>query len=487
MSRIQKALGFATSAPATTLSAHMAAARRKLVVVSNRGPLRSQVVSGKRRWVRSAGGLVTALDPVLRGRGGVWVSADEHDDPHELEVDGPDLGYETASVKLKRSVADGFYRGVSNALFWPLLHSFPPTMRMAEAPWASYETANRRFAEATLTHSKARDLIWVQDYHLMLVPGMLRAKRPRARVGWFCHVPWPNPDMVEILPWRKRVLDGLLGADLLGFHTPQYVDNFLSCVERLTDHRVDRRRRLVKMGKWTTKVISAPIGVPTKEIEALAVAPEVVREAERIREMTNRRTLVLGVDRLDYTKGIPERILAWEAFLKRHKNAHEKFVLVQVMVPSRTGVKAYADLKEEIDRMVGNVNGRFSMTGRVPIHYFYRNLDRVQLYAHYLAAQVALVTPLRDGMNLVAHEYVMSRFENTGALILSEFAGAASYLRDAIEVNPYDVEGIADALQTATTMSEAEKTRRMKKLRAAARKLDVHRWADEYLKRLEGE
>jgi trehalose 6-phosphate synthase len=431
--------------------------------------------------------LVTALDPVLRGRGGVWVSADHHDDPHEVEMDGADLGYETASVKLKRSLQEGFYRGVSNAIFWPILHSFPPTMRLAEAPWASYETANQRFAAATLSHSKPRDLIWVQDYHLMLVPGLLRKKRRTARVGWFCHVPWPNPDMVEILPWRERILEGLLGADVIGFHTPIYVDNFLACVARLTDYPVDYRRRSVKLGKRTIKVISAPIGVPTKEIEELSVDPEVIRESVRIREMTNRRTLVLGVDRLDYTKGIPERILAWEAFLKRHRHAHEKFVLVQVMVPSRTGVKAYADLKSEIDRLVGNVNGRFSMTGRVPIHYFYRNLDRIQLYAHYVAADVALVTPLRDGMNLVAHEYVMSRFENTGALILSEFAGAASYLKDAIDVNPYDVEAIADALQEATTMSEAEKKRRMRKLRTAARRLDVHRWADEYLKRLEGD
>jgi alpha,alpha-trehalose-phosphate synthase [UDP-forming] len=464
----------------------MPAARRKLVVVSNRGPLRSQSVSGRRRWVRSAGGLVTALDPMLRGRGGVWVSAEEHDDPVELEIDSPDLGYETASVTLKRSVQEGFYEGVSNAVFWPLLHSFPPPMRLAEAPWASYVAANRSFADATLAHSKAKDLVWVQDYHLMLVPGMLRAKRRAQRIGWFCHVPWPNADMVEILPFRKRILEGLLGADILGFHTPIYVENFLACVSRLTSFAIDRRRGVVKVGAREVQVVSAPIGVPTKEIDALAVSPAVVREAERIREMTNRRTLILGVDRLDYTKGIPERILAWEAFLKQHKNAHEKFVLVQVMVPSRTQVKAYADLKSEIDRLVGNVNGRFSMTGRVPIHYFYRNLAQDTLYAHYLAAEVALVTPLRDGMNLVAHEYVMSRFDDSGVLILSEFAGAATYLKDAISVNPYDVGGIADALTVATTMRPVEKKRRMKKLRAAARSLDVHRWADRYLKRLEG-
>ena len=246
----------------------MARPKRKLIVVSNRGPLRRQAARGRSRWVRSAGGLVTALDPVLRGRGGVWVSAQEHDDHTEVEVDGPDLGYDTRSVRLSRAVQEGFYQGVSNAILWPLLHSFPPTLRVGEAPFERYAAANRGFVEGVLDASSPRDTIWLHDYHLMLAPGLLRKKRKRARIGWFCHVPWPSADLFEILPWRTEILEGLLGADLLGFHTEVYVRNFLDCVERLTDYGVDHARRTVRHRDRETRVIPAPIGVPRAGVGA---------------------------------------------------------------------------------------------------------------------------------------------------------------------------------------------------------------------------
>jgi alpha,alpha-trehalose-phosphate synthase [UDP-forming] len=457
---------------------------RKLVVVSNRGPYRHEASRGRERWVRAAGGLVTALDPVLQKRGGVWVSAKPAKDFDSVTVPAPHLAYDLAHISIKRVDQRGFYEGVSNAVLWPLLHGFEPTIQVGEAPWSSYVGANQAFADTTLSTSGPSDLVWVQDYHLMLVPGMLRAKRSKARIGWFCHIPWPPPDTFSILPWREQLLEGLLGADILGFHLPEYAEHFRQCVERFTEHRVSRGTIQYRGRK--VKTIAAPIGIPVDELHALAIDPDVGREVDRIRQSMANRQLILGVDRLDYTKGIPERLAAFERLLRRDKGARKRYALIQVMVPSRTDVKAYADLKEEIDRMVGDINGRYTETGRVPIHYLYRNLSQRALFAHYRAADVALVTPLRDGMNLVAHEYAAARTDEDGVLILSEFAGAAKHLKGALLVNPYDVDSTTGAIRRALTMKTSEKRKRMRSLRAEVMRLDVHHWADGYLEALEG-
>ena len=462
----------------------MARKGRKLVVVSNRGPYRHESSRGRDRWVRAAGGLVTALDPVLQQRGGVWISAKPARDFDSVTIPAPNLDYDLAHVSLKRPDQRGFYEGVSNAVLWPLLHGFEPTIQVGEAPWSSYVSANQEFAETALSMSSSGDLFWIQDYHLMLVPALLRTKRPKARIGWFCHIPWPPPDTLGILPWREEILEGLLGADVIGFHLPEYAEHFRQCIDRFTAHRVTRDGIQYRGRKVST--IAAPIGVPVDELQALAADPDVGREVERIKQTMGNRQLILGVDRLDYTKGIPERLAAFERLMKKHKEARARFALVQVMVPSRTDVKAYADLKEDIDRMVGDMNGRFADTGRVPVHYLYRNLSQRALFAHYRAADVALVTPLRDGMNLVAHEYAAARTDDDGVLVLSEFAGAAKYLKGAVLVNPYDVESTASAIHRALTMKQSEKRRRMRALRAEVMRLDVHRWADDYVKALEG-
>jgi len=414
------------------------------------------------------------------------VSAKEAEDFPTQGVDGPDLGYDTAAVRLTKAIQNRFYGGFSNALLWPLLHSFPPTIRVGEAPWTDYVTANRAFADRVLDVSGERDAVWIQDYHLMLVPGFVRAARPKMRLGWFCHVPWPNSDLFRVLPWRADILEGLLGADVLGFHTETYVHNFLRCCERLTEHEVDHARGTVRFEGREIRVIPAPIGSPVAELRELASDPAIADAAQDIRDSVRNRRIILGVDRLDYTKGIPERLLGYERFLRRDPGATSRVVLVQVMVPSRTDVEAYASLKSEVDRLVGAINGRFGRAGQTPIHYLYRNLDQRTLFAHYRAADVALVTPLRDGMNLVAHEFVVSRVEHTGALILSEFAGAAEYLRDAIQVNPYDIASIADALAMSFSLKEQERTRMMKALSKQAEALDVHRWADRFLAQLLG-
>lgn len=453
---------------------------KKLVVVSNRGPYRRE--GG--RWVRSAGGLVAALHPMLADRGGVWVSA-KHAKHFETVADGPSVGYDLADVRIAPKLQKGFYMGVSNAILWPLLHSFPTTMRVSEAPWESYREANERFAQVVFDTSKPSDMVWVQDYHLMLVPGLLRRKRRRARVGWFCHVPWPPHSLFGILPWRGEILEGLLGADVLGFHTQEYVDHFLDCVDRYTSHQVDRVRGTVKLSRRVVRVVPAPIGIPVDTLMSLAADESLEAEANALREKVGGRKVFLGVDRLDYTKGIPERMRAFAELLERTPSAREEYVFLQIMVPSRTDVAAYAELKDEIDRIVGEINGRFATTGTVPMQYFYRNFDQRALFAQYRAADVAVVTPLRDGMNLVAHEYVASRAAEDGVLILSEFAGAAGFLEDALLVNPYDVSGITDAMERAISMPNKEVHRRMRALREEVLELDVHRWADDYLRLLE--
>jgi alpha,alpha-trehalose-phosphate synthase [UDP-forming] len=428
--------------------------------------------------------LVAALDPVLQMRGGVWVSAKPAKDFDSVTVPAPHLAYDLAHISLKRSEQRGFYEGISNAVLWPLLHGFEPTIQVGEAPWAHYASANQAFADTTLSTSGSSDLIWIQDYHLMLVPGMLRAKRPKARIGWFCHIPWPPPDTFGILPWREEILEGLLGADVLGFHLPEYAAHFRQCVERFTEYGVSRGT--IQHRGRKVKTIAAPIGIPVDDLQALAIDPDVGREVERIRQSMNNRKLILGVDRLDYTKGIPERLTAFERLLRRDKSARKQYALIQIMVPSRTDVQAYADLKEEVDRMVGDINGRYAETGCVPIHYLYRNLSQRALFAHYRAADVAMVTPLRDGMNLVAHEYAAARTDEDGVLILSEFAGAAKHLKGALLVNPYDVESTTNAIHRALTMKPSEKRKRMRALRAEVMRLDVHRWADGYIAALEG-
>ena len=457
----------------------------RLVVVANRGPLRVRGAGARRRVERAAGGLVTALHPVLRERGGVWVSAQETDHPMVVDQETTDLGYGLAQVELSRREQDNFYGRMSNAVLWPTLHSIPATIGLGTAPWASYERANHAFAEAALEAGGESPVFWVHDYHLLLVPQLLRASRPAARVGWFCHVPWPGPDLFAALPWRRKMLEGLLGADLLGFHTEGYKRNFLSCVEQLTDYRVNRDRGLVRCGERTVRVIVAPIGVPWNEIQELASSDEVAARMGDLRDLIWDRKMILGVDRLDYTKGVPERLRAYDRLLTKVPSIRQKVVFVQIMVPSREAVRAYQELKDEVDRMVGDINGRFTVTGRVPVHYFYRSLAPAELYAHYRAANVALVTPLRDGMNLVAQEYVAARHDEAGALVLSEFAGAANYLQDALRVNPHDVTATMERLHAALRMPRKEQQERMRGLRESVKALDVHRWAAAYLRELE--
>jgi trehalose 6-phosphate synthase/phosphatase len=355
---------------------------------------------------------------------------------------------------------------------------------MEDAPWDDYETANRHFAEAALPEVEDGGVLWVHDYHLMRAPLLLRNSQLDATIAWFCHVPWPDPDQFATLPWRKELVHGVLGADLVGFHTRRYAEHFLACAEAFAGATVDRNSWTAVKDELRTRVVVAPIGIPTQEVTALVGDPELESRRQQLRQSLDGRRIVLGVDRLDYTKGIVERLSAFARLLERKPELCEQVVFVQIVVPSRETVDAYAQLKRTVDRAVGELNGRFSRAGCIPVHYHYANFEPRELYAHYRAADVALVTPLRDGMNLVALEYVAARTDGDGALVLSEFAGAAEHLVDAYLVNPYDVDAVATTLQAALDAPAAERRRRMQRLRSTVSKLDVHGWADGFLKQL---
>ncbi|MGE0789414.1 MAG: trehalose-6-phosphate synthase [Sandaracinaceae bacterium] len=445
----------------------------RTIMVSNRGPLRRE----DGRWVRSSGGLVTALDPILRERGGVWVSSDPSHGSEEL-------GYSVSGIELPRELSDRYYLDLSNAVLWPILHGFPATIRLGGAPWEAYVEVNERFAARIEQEARGPDpQIWIHDYHLMLAPRLVRQRVPGARIGWFCHVPWPDDDHFRILPWSRELLLGLLGADHVAFQIDRYAVNFMRCVQSRLGLTVDEASRTIELDGHVCRVLVAPIGVPTRDLEEVAERPAVQDRARRLHERVRGRRIVLGVDRLDYTKGIPERLLAFDRLLRDDPSLRDDTVLVQIMVPSRTAVDAYADLKGEIDRLIGEIGGRHGRTGSAPVHYLYRSVDVEELFAHYLAADVALITPLRDGMNLVAQEYVLARTD--GALVLSELAGVADHFEEALQVNPYDIAGTAETLRQALAMPREERRRRMDAMRETVRRLDVSLWARHLLSDLE--
>jgi trehalose 6-phosphate synthase/phosphatase len=446
----------------------------RIVVVSNRLPVTLHRTAQGIQAERSSGGLVTALEPVLRTLGGTWVGWPGLQLRPGDELKLPDTAYGVEVVRLSEREIQRYYQGCSNQTLWPLFHSLPERANFDRRDWECYEAVNERFAKAALHAAESAELIWVHDYHLMRMASYLREWRPDLRLAFFLHVPFPPYDLYRILPWYQEILRGLLACDLVGFHCPGYAANFIDCVERLLGARTDRAAGHIEQGERTVQVSAFPLGIDYETHEALAIkAPrESVRVAERI---------VLGVDRLDYTKGIPERILAFERLLELHREHREKVVFIQVAVPSRGQVAEYQSLKRRIDELVGHVNGRFATPTWSPIHYLYRSLPPDRLAALYRDADVALVTPLRDGMNLVAKEYVACQVDAPGVLVLSRMAGAAETMHEALRVNPYNVDGMAENLHRALTMNREERGARMLALQQRERRYEVHRWVDAFL------
>ena len=461
-------------------------------MVSNRLP----IVLEKRDegWAlkSGSGGLVSALAPVLSHRGGLWIgwpglALPKQGSWQELIAEGfRERGYDLKPVLLTEEEVKGFYEGFSNAIIWPLFHDLTGRCDFQPSYWYTYLDVNRKFADVVIEHSQRDDFIWVQDYQLVHVAQFLRERHAKRRIGFFLHIPFPPPDIFMKLPWRGQILNAFLAYDLLGFQTQRDRRNFLSCVEHLLeDAAIHKERDLatVYTGSRITRVGTFPIGIDYRSYEESARSDEVTSRVDELHQRIGPFEVVLGVDRLDYTKGLPERLQAFRNALHRFPELRERAVLMQILVPSREAVAAYQSLKAEIDQLVGEINGEFSTAGWVPVHYHYKSLIRRDLVALYRMARAGFVTSLKDGMNLVAKEFVACQVDARGALILSEFCGAAAQLKNgALLVNPHDIEGMADALASAFRMESAERQRRMRSMQEIVRKQDIFWWVDCYLK-----
>jgi trehalose 6-phosphate synthase len=456
----------------------------EFVVVANRLPVDRVPGTGTgdgAAWRRSPGGLVSAIAPVMRRREGTWVGW--HGAPDEVlepfETDGMKL------VPVPQSAEDVelYYEGFSNATLWPLYHDVVAPPVYSREMWDAYVRVNERFAKAASEVAAEGAIVWVQDYQLQLVPAMLRALRPDLRIGFFLHIPFPPLELFWQMPWRRQILEGLLGADLVGFQLPGAASNFVRLCRRLLDARYNKQDVY-----WDDRVVRArafPISVDVDELNELIARPSVRERAEEIRTDLGDSTVLLGVDRLDYTKGITQRL---EAFGELFGDGHLKpgqAVFVQIATPSRERVEQYQLLRDQIEQQVGRINGEYGEIGFPVVHYMHTSYTRDELAALYLAADVMVVTPLRDGMNLVAKEYVACRSDLRGTLVLSEFAGAAAELRRAYQVNPYDIDGLKETLLRALSAEPAEQARRMRAMRKRVIEHDVDRWAREFLSALE--
>ncbi len=451
------------------------------MVVANRLPVDEVVTETGREWQRSPGGLVTALHPVLVARGGTWVgwAGGVGPPPEPFEMDGVHLH----PVGLSADDIERYYEGQSNATIWPLYHDAVETPVYRRRWREAYREVNARFADAAAKVAAPGATVWVQDYQLQLVPAMLRQRRPDLRIGFFLHIPFPPIELFMQMPQRAEILHGLLGADLVGFQQRLAAQNFVRLARHLLGLRYSGH--VIKVDNREVKSRAFPISIDTAEMERLAASPEVQARAKQIRaELGNPRTIILGVDRLDYTKGIEVRLKAFRELLTEGRLSVPETVMVQVATPSRERVEHYRTLRVRVEQEVGRINGDFGRVGMPAVHYLHQSYHRTELAALYCAADVMMVTPLRDGMNLVAKEYVAARGNSGGALVLSEFAGAAAELRQAYLCNPYDAEGVKEALMRAIHADPAEQRRRMRIMQRHLRTHDVDRWARSFLAEL---
>lgn len=452
------------------------------VVVSNRLPV-DRSDDEQEPWRRSPGGLVTALEPVVQASGGAWVGwpgqPDIVVDPFEFD------GMSLVPVALTAQDVELYYEGFSNDTIWPLYHDVISPPAYHREWWDAYVRVNRAFSEAAASVAAPGATVWVHDYQLQLVPRMVRELRPDVVIGYFHHIPFPAYGLYAQLPWRRQVLEGLLGADVIGFQRVQDAGNFARAVRRQLgfDTKAGSIRVPVEGGPDRVAVSKAyPISIDVAGFDELARRPDVQARAREIREsLGSHQTILFGVDRLDYTKGITHRLKAYGELLAEHRLNVEDVTLVQVASPSRERVAAYMQLRDEIELAVGRINGDYDTMGHTAIRYLHHSYPREEMVALYLAADVMLVTALRDGMNLVAKEYIASRVDNRGVLVLSEFTGAADELTQAVKVNPHDIEGMKDAVMRAVEMPLAEQTRRMRALRRRVHDHDVADWSRGFL------
>lgn len=453
-----------------------------LVLLANRAPIRPTPDG----WRPALGGLATALLPVLETRGGAWIAMRGPDETAPLDQAYPEADpcFTVRRVPLSAEAYEGYYNGMANRVLWPISHYLVDHTEPDRAFWRVYEDVNHRFAEAALDASGDEARFWVQDYHLMLVPALIRQARPGATIGHFWHVPWPAPEVFRILPSARALLRGMLGADLIGFHTEGYAENFRESARDLLGAEI--AGTTIRWDGRTIRAEAFPIGIDVERFEAMGASEGTAREAAALRHGIGTEYLVASVDRLDYTKGLLLRLDAIAEFLRRYPEWHGRVAFVQIATPSRTGIASYDQLKRDVDETIGRINGAFSEGSWEPIRYRYRAYDQSELASLYRAADVALITPLRDGMNLVAHEFAaVSQPDHPGVLVLSELTGAADYLDGALTVNPYDTERLPEQLLAALVLDREERAQRLERMKEAVRRLDVHAWADRFLAALD--
>ncbi|MHA1238755.1 MAG: bifunctional alpha,alpha-trehalose-phosphate synthase (UDP-forming)/trehalose-phosphatase [Candidatus Odinarchaeia archaeon] len=458
-----------------------------MLLVSNRLPVSIEKRRGNLVFHSSVGGLATGLGAVYKLYGGLWVGWPGA--PSE-KVKGEEDYVKTRLLRdgfypvfLSKSFVDRYYYGFSNRTIWPLFHYFTQYVVYNREFWDAYKRVNERFSEAVLEVAKGDDVIWIHDYHLMLLPKLIRDELPDAAIGFFLHIPFPSFEIFRLLPWRKEILEGLLGADLIGFHDYDYASHFLTSTRRLLGYEYTLNQ-LVIDGR-VVKVDAFPMGIDYTRYSNAPQLTEVRRRIAKFRRELGDCKVIFSIDRLDYTKGVPQRLEAFDLFLDRYPEYREKITLVLVVVPSRANLVHYRELKRRIDELVGEINGKHGTISWSPIKYIYAYLPFSSLVALYSIADVALITPLRDGMNLVAKEFVAAKKDDAGVLILSEMAGAVKELGEAIIVNPNNMEEIAEALREALTMSKEEKIERIRRMQRRLQRYNIIRWSEEFMDRLE--
>ncbi|WP_108423030.1 bifunctional alpha,alpha-trehalose-phosphate synthase (UDP-forming)/trehalose-phosphatase [Flagellimonas amoyensis] len=468
----------------------------KTIIISNRLPVQLQISNGSINAIPSVGGLATGMKSVHSGSESLWIGwsgLTDEETPPELEdkIDKALKENGCAKVKLNSKEIDGFYFGFSNRTIWPLFHYFLEYSEFELDFWETYRSVNQKFADAIIEKSNEDDTIWVHDYQLMLVPQMVREKRPETSIGFFLHIPFPSFEIFRTLPWREEILEGLLGSDLIGFHTYDYERHFLSSVRRLLGLEVSFNE--IYMDNRSIKVDSFPMGIDYKKFYDAAKSHSEKGSKDRsdfqLRLDSHKASapdtkLILSIDRLDYSKGIAKRLNAFEYFLKKYPEYQEKVRLIILAVPSRSNVPQYQLLKKEIDELVGRINGELSTVNWTPIWYFYRSLPFENLIDLYTTSDIAWLTPLRDGMNLVAKEYIATRTDRTGVLILSEMAGSAYEMNEALLINPNNFEEQADTLKQAINMPEEEQVNRNTFLQNRLERYNVEVWANEFMNAL---
>jgi trehalose 6-phosphate synthase/phosphatase len=463
--------------------------RRRLVIVSNRLPITTKIDGDQITFSQASGGLATGLRGCHERSGGVWIGwpgiTSRLSRAHRTTLDRQlgELGI--MPLYLTRQEVKEYYEDFSNGVLWPIFHYLVDRVPLGPSAWESYQCVNERFAQTVVDQYQPDDMIWVHDYQLLLVPGLLRQRLPGARIGFFLHIPFPASEVFRILPWRREILESLLGADLVGFHTYSYMQHFATALADLAglepeDGRVWLDDREVRFGVF-------PMGIDAETFRQLATSPAVEEELLAIRTDVGNRALLLGVDRLDYTKGLPRRMLALEALLQADPDLRDHIRLIQVAVPSRDEVPSYQEFRREMEGLIGRINGTYGTVTSVPIHYLHQSISPERLVALYRAANVMLVTPLRDGMNLVAKEYVASRIDDDGVLVLSEFAGASEELHEAVLVNAYDVRDLTAKITEALALGPEERATRMRAMRRRVMSHDVHRWANDFIHALESD